>query len=65
MSSNVKGKQLWQHNNKPIELWSVSVIDQKVDYIHKNPVEAGFVNELWHWRFSSVVDILKEKVYLK
>jgi len=31
-SSNVKSRQVWQHNNKPIELWSSEVINQKVDY---------------------------------
>ena len=55
-SSNVKDKQLWQHNNKPIELWSPDVIDQKVDYIHNNPVVAGFVTEPWHWKYSSAID---------
>ncbi|GAA5044677.1 transposase [Marivirga lumbricoides] len=55
-SSNVKGSQLWQHNNKPIELYSNEVIDQKVDYIHQNPVVSGFVNEAYHWRYSSAID---------
>ena len=55
-SSNVKGSQLWQHNNKPIELYSNEVIDQKVDYIHQNPVVSGFVNEAHHWRYSSAID---------
>ena len=55
-SSNVTNSQLWQHNNKPIELWSPGVIDQKVDYIHNNPVEAGFVNEPADWRYSSAID---------
>src|SRR5690606_25584121 len=32
--------QFWQHHNKPIELWSDSVIKQKIDYIHNNPVES-------------------------
>ncbi|MFH6986061.1 hypothetical protein [Marinoscillum luteum] len=49
-SNNVKGKQLWQHHNKPIELWSSHVIDQKVAYIHENPIEAGFVSEAEHWK---------------
>ena len=31
--SNVKTYQFWQHNNKPIELWSAEVIKQKVNYI--------------------------------
>jgi putative transposase len=55
-SSNVKHYQFWQHHNKPIELWSAEVIEQKADYIHNNPVEAGFVNESWHWKYSSAID---------
>lgn len=55
-SSNVSSKQFWQHHNKPIELWSADVIDQKVNYIHNNPVLAGFVDEPHHWRFSSAID---------
>lgn len=48
--------QFWQHNNKPIELWSSDVIDQKLDYIHNNPVAAGFVEEGHFWQYSSAVD---------
>lgn len=55
-SSNVKHYQFWQHHNKPIELWSAEVIAQKADYIHNNPVEAGFVSEPWHWKYSSAID---------
>lgn len=55
-NSNVTGSQLWQHHNKPIELWSPEVIDQKVTYIHANPVVAGFVNEPCHWKYSSAID---------
>ncbi|HNP18601.1 MAG TPA: transposase [Fulvivirga sp.] len=55
-NSNVKYRQFWQQHNHPIELWSPTVIDQKVDYIHQNPVEAGFVNEAEHWKYSSAID---------
>ena len=55
-NSNVSNRQFWQQHNKPIELWSPEVIDQKVDYIHKNPVEAGFVSEPEHWKYSSAID---------
>ena len=55
-SSNVKSKQFWQHNNKPVELWSPEVIEQKAEYIHTNPILAGFVSEAWHWQYSSAVD---------
>jgi putative transposase len=37
--------QFWQQGNHPIELWSNAVIDQKLDYIHNNPVVAGWVDE--------------------
>jgi len=55
-SSNNTNYQFWQHHNKPIELWSPSVIEQKADYIHNNPVEAGFVTEPMHWKYSSALD---------
>jgi REP element-mobilizing transposase RayT len=55
-SSNVKQNQFWQHHNKPIELWSAAVIEQKADYIHNNPVEAGFVTEPSNWQYSSAID---------
>ncbi|MCC5921357.1 MAG: transposase [Cyclobacteriaceae bacterium] len=56
MSSKVKESQLWQHNNQPIELFSSHVIDQKVQYIHQNPVVSGFVVEAHHWKYSSAID---------
>lgn len=54
--SNVAKGQFWQQHNKPIELWSSGVIDQKLDYLHQNPVESGFVSESEHWRYSSAID---------
>ncbi|GHA80972.1 REP-associated tyrosine transposase [Pontibacter akesuensis] len=55
-NSNVKHRQFWQQHNKPIELWSATVIDQKIDYINNNPVAAGFVSEPEHWKYSSAID---------
>nr|MBC7613265.1 transposase [Pseudopedobacter sp.] len=55
-NSNVKKRQFWQQNNKPIELWSAEVIDQKVEYIHNNPVVSGFVTEAHYWKYSSAID---------
>ena len=50
---NVQKRQFWQHHNKPIELWSSKVLRQKIDYIHRNPVELGFVVDPIHWKYSS------------
>ena len=44
-NSNVTKYQLWQQHNKTIELWTDKVIQQKIDYIHNNPVETGFVTD--------------------
>lgn len=32
-----------EHDNKSIKLWSNTVIAEKINYVHKNPVEAGLV----------------------
>lgn len=45
--------QFWQHHNKPIELWSMKVIRQKINYIHNNPVASGFVTDPMDWKYSS------------
>ena len=54
--SNVSNYQFWQHHNKPIELWSNAVIGQKMDYMHSNPVVAGFVSKPEDWKYSSAGD---------
>ncbi|MGB4575787.1 MAG: transposase, partial [Paludibacter sp.] len=60
-SSNVNHYQLWRHDNKPIELWSNKVIDEKLNYIHNNPVEEGLVFKAEHYVYSSAIDYAGEK----
>ena len=57
-SKNERNKdfQFWQQHNHPIELSTNEMIDQRLDYIHNNPVEAGFVEEAHHWQHSSAMD---------
>ncbi|VEH20268.1 Uncharacterised protein [Chryseobacterium nakagawai] len=52
-NSNVKKYQFWQQHNKPIEIWSLKVFEQKLNYIHQNPVKSGFVIDPWEWKYSS------------
>lgn len=52
-NSNVKEKQFWQQSNQPIEIWSLKVFEQKLNYIHNNPVESGFVTDPIDWKYSS------------
>ncbi|MFB9863983.1 REP-associated tyrosine transposase [Rufibacter immobilis] len=48
--------QFWQQNNHPLELDTNLLMDQKLEYLHRNPVEAGLVEEPEHWRYSSAID---------
>jgi REP element-mobilizing transposase RayT len=52
-SSQNQYYQVWKHDNHSFWLETSWMIDQKLDYIHNNPVEAGFVNEPNEWRMSS------------
>ena len=49
-------QQFWQQNSHPIELDSNFLMEQKLEYLHHNPVKAGFVEEPTHWRYSSACD---------
>lgn len=60
-SSNVNNYQFWRHDNKPIELWSNTVICEKIKYIHTNPVRAGLVYRPEDYVYSSAIDYADEK----
>jgi len=45
--------QLWEHDNHPIELISREFIQQRIDYIHQNPVVAGLVYRAEDYIYSS------------
>ena len=60
-SSNVKHYQFSRHDNKPIELWSNKVIQQKIDYVHNNPVEEGLVYKPEDYVYSSATDYAGQK----
>jgi len=53
--NNVLNKkyQVWQNFNFPTLLDSPFLIDQKTNYIHMNPVVAGFVSEPYEYYYSS------------
>ena len=60
-NSNNKDFQFWQQDNHPIELFDNKIMQQKLDYIHNNPVEAGFVEEAEKYLYSSARDYAGEK----
>ena len=57
--------QLWQHHNKPIELWSNGAIEKNLSYLHNNPVKSGEVFQAEHYLYSSAIDYAGGKGLLK
>jgi REP element-mobilizing transposase RayT len=45
--------QVWQEGLHPKQLFTLQIATQKVEYIHYNPVKAGFVDVPNDWRYSS------------
>ena len=53
--------QLWQQHNKPLEILNNEMFYQKLEYIHTNPVEAGFVEKAEDYVYSSARDFYDKK----
>ena len=52
--------QVWQEGFHPQLIMSEAMLQQKVDYIHQNPVKRGYVDDPAHWRYSSYRNYLGE-----
>lgn len=52
-NSTIEHRQFWQQHNNPIEIWTLKVFEQKLNYIHNNPVASGFVTDPIDWKYSS------------
>ncbi len=53
--------QFWKQDNHQIELFNEEIMRQKMDYIHNNPVEAGFVDDSEIFLYSSARDFCGSK----
>ncbi|UUO13579.1 REP-associated tyrosine transposase [Dolichospermum heterosporum] len=51
--------QLWQEGFHPQTISNEEMFRQKLDYIHHNPVQRGYVDEPSHWRYSSYRNYLE------
>jgi putative transposase len=45
--------QVWQEGYHPQMIQYAEMLNQKLEYIHANPVRRGYVDEPDHWRYSS------------
>ena len=57
-TKNNKNKkfQLWEQPYHAVELSTNNMMDQRLAYIHNNPVKAGIVTEPESWKWSSAID---------
>ena len=45
--------QLWQEGYHPEQISNKYILNQKIEYIHQNPVRKGFVSKAEEWVYSS------------
>jgi len=64
-NSNNRGFQFWQQHNHPVELSTNEMIEQRLHYLHYNPVETGFVSSPQDYVYSSARDYAGEQGLLK
>jgi putative transposase len=57
----ITNNKLWQDGNHPILLDSAEKLRQKIDYIHRNPVEEAIVDEPEYYWYSSARDYCGKK----
>lgn len=50
---SVQSYQLWKRNYHPVELDDTNLFNEKLDYIHQNPVRACFVFDASQYVYSS------------
>ncbi len=60
-NSNNNKFQFWQQHNMPIELTDNKIMDQKLDYLHNNPVAEGIVDNPENYVYSSARDYCRIK----
>jgi REP element-mobilizing transposase RayT len=55
-NKNNKEYQFWKQDYHPIELSDAKKCEQRLNYLHENPVRSGLVWEPWHFKYSSAID---------
>ncbi len=51
--------QVWQEGSHPQAITSDAMMEQKLEYLHNNPVQRRLVASPEHWRYSSAHEWLK------
>jgi len=54
---NEQGYSFWENSNSPKQILSDSFLEQKMNYIHLNPVQKQYVHTPEDWGWSSACKI--------
>jgi REP element-mobilizing transposase RayT len=60
-NSNNEKYQFWQQHNQPIVLHNAEIFEQKLNYIHNNPVQECIVQYPEEYMYSSARDYANKK----
>ena len=60
-SKKHKNYKFWKTGNHAIELYSEKFVWEKINYIHRNPVDAGFVKRMEDWVYSSATNYFEKE----
>jgi len=52
----IKNYRFWQEGNNPQAIYLNDYFNQKLNYIHLNPIVAEIVNQVEDYRYSSSID---------
>lgn len=55
-NANNKEYQFWKQDYHPVELSDSYRCEQRLNYLHENPVRSGMVWEPWQYKYSSAID---------
>ncbi len=55
-NERIKHYKFWQDGNDAQEIYLNDYFEQKLNYIHENPVKAEIVNKAEEYRYSSAID---------
>jgi len=57
--------QFWTHENHAVELTTNEMISSRINYIHQNPVRAGWVENEYDYLYSSARNFTEQESVLK
>ena len=59
-NKRVEKFQFWTHENHAVELTSNEMIESRVNYIHQNPIRAGYVEQAHEYIYSSAKNFAEQ-----